>query len=326
MIDISDAHIQIALNNPELFYHNILVNVDSNDSLLLNDSIPYTSVYLFLNDQETGKSSLEVYIQRYTMELQEECSKVSKDNVEIKKMANKSHFVRNLIYKKELEILLSCDNCSKYENYISDYGGVCEEFDLYAKYKIACQKRKPFPYYNQVIISYPNSDLFDINDLKQKCHIINGIHVLWSDNANEHQKAIITQIINGLVPSLNGGGYFMKEPVTKKQWCIVCGVLSKNNVDTLFPNVDTSIICTYADCLQFINAFQNITSVAVRLTNLDVIKQSINNKIFIEKQISYEWFLEDETSSYNVAVYKHSPFRIEKTVDYLSYATFRLTI
>ena len=72
MIDISDAHIQIALNNPELFYHNILVNLDSNDSLLLNDSIPYTSVYLFLNDQETGKSSLEVYIQRYTMELQEE--------------------------------------------------------------------------------------------------------------------------------------------------------------------------------------------------------------------------------------------------------------
>ena len=46
----------------------------------------------------------------------------------------------------------------------------------------------------------------------------------------------------------------------------------------------------------------------------------------MDKLISYEWFLEDDTSSYNVAVYKHSPFRIEKTVDYLSYATFRLTI
>lgn len=326
MIDISDAHIQIALNNPELFYHNVLVNLDSNDSLLLNDSIPFTSVYLFLNDQETDKSYLDEFIHRYTMELQEECSLVSKDNVEIKKMVLKSHFVRNLIHKKELEILLSCDNCSKYENYISEYGGICEEFDLYAKYKIACEKRKPFPYYNKVIISYPNSDLFDINDFKQKCHIINGIHVLWSDNANEHQKAIVTEIINGLVPSLNDDGYFMKEPVTKKQWYIVCGVLSLNNVDNLVSNVDTSMICTYADCLQFINAFQNITSVAVRLTNLNVIKQSVNNRIFIDKQISYEWFIGDETASHSIVVYKHSPFKIEKTVDYLSYATFRLTI
>lgn len=326
MVAISDAHIQTALDKPELFYHNILANLESNDSLLLNDAIPFTSVYSFLYNQEVDEGYLAEFTRRYTIEIEKECSNVSKDNIEIKEMAIKNHFIRNLLYREEFKILKKCDNCTKYERYISNYGGICEEFDLYAKYKIACEKRTPFPYFNKVIESYPNSDLFDIHDLKQKCHSINGFHVLWSDNVDEHQKDVVTHILNDMIPTSNGMCHYIKTPITKKQWCIVCKVLDPNSIETLFSQGDTSMICTYGDCLQFIKAFQYITSIAVRLLTYEEIHKSQDYEVINKEQIIYEWCHEGETDCPNVAIYKQSPSKAEKKVDYLSFATFRLTI
>lgn len=324
-MNISDAHIQTALDKPELFYHNILANFDSNDNLLLIDMIPYTSVYFFLNEQEIDTVYLDEFIRRYTLELENECSNVSKDILEIKEMAKKNHFIRNLLYRKEFDILQGCDNCTKFENYLSKYGGLCEEFDLYANYKIACEKRMPFSYFNKIIVSYPNSDLFDIHDLKQKCNNINGFHILWSDNANEHQKAIVVEILNGMIPTSNGKYHYKKTPITKKQWCTICNVLNPNNFEALFSQDDTPMICNCGDCLQFIKSFQYITSIGVRLLNYEEIQKIQDNEVTNNEQIVYEWCREGKTDSPNVVIYNQSPSKV-KLLDYLSFATFRLTI
>lgn len=334
MIVIKEEYIRVAIENPVMFYYNILENIDCETAehnerdaeIILLDGCPFISVYYFLSNIDIAPNYINDFKEFYSDNLKSECANISREDSEIQQIVKSNVYLRNLIFKKEYEYLLQCDNCSSFENYLNAYGGICEEFDLYAKYKIAIEKRIDFPYFQKIISSYCKSDLFDIDALKQRCQDIYGFHVFWSDNVLPSQKEVITQLLKDMKYLSGNNLYILKTPISKKQWSIVTNSLSSDILKIVMHNIDSPMICTKEECIHFLNSFQSLTGISARLLNLQEIQHCFTKENDPNSCCMFEWYAEEDTNSPQITIHSQSSFGINSVVNNLVYATFRVII
>lgn len=223
MVSIND-YIKRSLENPEKFYWNTLSEEDDN-TILLSDTCIHLCVLLYLVTKlGIDKKLIDKYIDVYRFQLDREvyAHKKSIDDSEEKLFiqCEKYPIIRDVIYKNEKEHLLKSVTKEDYLNYLSKYGDSCREFVLFANFRInqlSHLNDNRFEYITEVINSFPNSDLFDVEQLKTLCVSINGLSVCFTSDATDVQKDTIKVLISEAIYNNALKAYITRVPLSKLQ-------------------------------------------------------------------------------------------------------------
>jgi len=271
------------LDNPEKFYWNVLSEEDD-DTIPLSNTCIYLCVLLYLVvNLDENSLIIDKYINKYKYQLEKEIftnkKSISDPEKNIFRQCEKFPIIRNLIYKEEREILLLCNSEEDYKNYLNTYGNLCREFTLFAKFRIAQiskLKENRFKEISEVINSFPNSDLFDIEYLKSLCVNINGISIYFTNDAAEMQKEAIIEILRDSICNYESKTYITSAPFSKLQIIKLLGF----NVDILchvINNVDGVCLLNIKDTMLLLSNLGGLTGLSWELPHNELI---FDNNIF----------------------------------------------
>lgn len=249
-----DYKLNEAIDNPEKFYWNVLLEDDDvfNENAYSNSYI-FLSILLFLvSHKNDNEQHVNNFIKKYYYQIEKESNNIKKiingtDNGFLN-LCEKYPVIRDIIYRDEKKILSECVTEEDYVNYVNLYGNSNREFLLFAKYRIALLKNQSdcrFDAIPEIISSYPNSDLFDIVNLKTLCEVINGIIVCFKSNITENQKEAIASILDKAIYDKETMAYIINSPLNKFQFIklqdfndeLLLAVVSNMN-ETIYLNKD----------------------------------------------------------------------------------------
>lgn len=223
MVSIND-YIKRSLENPEKFYWNTLSEEDDK-TVLLSDTCIHLCVLLYLVTKlDIDNKIIDKYIDVYRFQLDREVyehkKSINDSEEELFRQCEKFPIIRDVIYKNEKEHLLKSVTKEDYLNYLNKYGDTCREFMLFAKFRIAQLgnlKDNRFEFISEIINSFPNSDLFDVGNLKTLCTNINGLSVCFTSDATDVQKDTIIAIIRESIYNKESKAYITSAPLSKSQ-------------------------------------------------------------------------------------------------------------
>lgn len=322
-----------AIAQPDMFYQNFIANEAVTDYQVVSiDEMPFSSVYsfVFLNS-EKGKEFSDIFLRNYSEEIISERNKINGDvsPQELARLTTLCPILNSLLFKDEWNAILNCNSIEDFKQYLSDNFGCCEEFDLYAKYQISQKENSFFEDFNTVLTKYYNSVLFDIKELKRKCDVINGIHVMWNDNISGNQKDAITSILEEFVKK--GSDFILNKPITKKQFYVITNNFKLDTLNRICDDLEKPAIVSYYDAERFIESLQRLASIKSFLLSPSMIKSSlpVMSKCKTEFVDLLEWCKSEGGVEYAFAisldvsrVNKHAEVKISKK----AFATFRITI
>lgn len=322
-----------AMKQPDMFYQNYIANgAVTNYQMVSIDDMPFCSVYsfVFLNSEKDEAIS-EIFVRNYSEEIISERDKINDDvsPQDLARLTSLCPKLNGLLFKDEWDAIKKCNSIEDFKNYLSENSGCCEEFDLYAKYQISQKENSFFEEFNTVLTKYYNSILFDIDELKNKCHVINGIHIMWNDKISGDQKDVITSILEEFENV--GSDFIINKAITKQQFYVITNNYSLSTLRRICDCLEEPAIVSYYDAEKFVDSLQRLASVKTFLLSPCMIKASlpIMPKSKTEFVDLLEWCKNEGGEEYAFAinldtsrVNKHAEVRISKK----AFATFRITI
>lgn len=318
---------------PDMFYQNFIANGALTDYQVVDiDEMPFCSVYSFVAlNSDKGTEFSDFYLRNYADEIISERFKIHHDvsPKEIARLTALCPELNRLLFKDEWNAITDCNSTEDFEKYLSVNAGQCEELDLYARYQISLKENSFFEDFNTVLTKYGNSLLFNIDELKKKCHVINGINIMWNDVISDEQKDVITSILERL--KIAGSNFVLNKPITNKQFHIIVNNYSLNMLNRLCDDLDEPATVSYYDAEKFVKTLQRLTSITPYLLSPDIIIKSPFLKPNSKKQFEdlLEWCNGEDVEDCTSAIihdssrgYKQGEVRISKN----AFATFRITI
>lgn len=322
-----------AIKQPDMFYQNFIANEAVTDYQVVPiDEMPFCSVYsfVFLNSDK-GTELSDVFLKNYAEDIFSERDKIHDDLplAEFARLISLCPILNRFLFKDEWNVIRECNSIEDFKSYLSENAGRCEEFDLYAKYQISQKENTFFEDYNTVLTKYYNSILFDIDALKKKCPVINGIQIMWNDLISDDQKDAITSILEGFEKV--GSEFVLNKPITNKQFLIIANNFGLNTINRLYDKLEEPVTVSYYDTAKFIESLQKLASITPYLLSPDIIKKNPLIKPNSKKTFAalLEWCnSEDEEECASAIIldssrgYNQAEVRISKN----AFATFRITI
>lgn len=325
-------HLDMALNNPDMFYHNFIANEAVTDYQIVSiDKMPFCSVYSFVClNSDRGTEYANNFLKLYAENIVSERKNIDGDmfSKEFAKLTTLCPELNRLFFKEEWNAIKECNSIDDFKNYLRDNSGCCEEFDLYAKYQISQKENSFFEDYNTILTKYYKSVLFDIDELKKKCHVINGIQIMWNDMISDDQKVAIASILDGIENV--GNDFVLYKPITKKHFHIITNNYSLNTLNRICDNLEEPAIVSYYDTEKFMESLHRLASIKPSLLSPGIIKLSLpimsNSKM--EQMDLLEWCKGDNGEEYASAIIYGSPGRNMQTEVRISknaFGIFRIT-
>lgn len=257
-----------ALDNPEKFYWNVLLEEDDN-TIPLSDTNIHLCVLLYLvTNLDLDDRIIETYINRYMFQLENEIymhkKLLSESQKELYSQCERYPIIRDLIYKDEKEHLLKSVTKQDYLNYLSKYSDSCREFTLFAKFQIAqfSQMRSArFEHISEVINSFPNSDLFDVEHLKTLCVNINGVSICFTHDATAAQKDTILGLIRDSIFNNESKSYIINAPLSKLQ---IINLLKFNTdiLNYIINNIEGIQLLNISDVKSLLSILNDLTGLS----------------------------------------------------------------
>ncbi|MBO5629666.1 MAG: hypothetical protein J5965_11405 [Aeriscardovia sp.] len=265
-----------AIKQPDMFFQNFIANEAVTEYQVVSiDEMPFCSVYSFVClNSEKGTDLSDNYLKDYEEDIISERDKIIEDvsPKELTRLTSLCPELNRLLFKDEWDAITNSHDIEDYKRYLSVYAGRCDEFDLYAKYQISLIENCFFEDFNTVLTKYNNSILFNIDELKKKCHVVNGINIMWNDIISDEQKDVITSILEDL--EIIGSDFVMKKPITKKQFYIITNNYSLHTLNRICDNLEEPVTVSYYDTEKFVESLQRLASITPYLLSSAMIRKS----------------------------------------------------
>lgn len=284
-----------ALDNPEKFFWNVLLEEeDLSDEIIYLDTCIFLSVLLFLvSNQGDNDRIVNNFIKQYYYQVEKEIQTVKEPTNDTEKrflhLCEKHPVIRDIIYIEEKKVLSECITDKDYKNYLNLYSESSREFTLFAEYKIAQLSNQNdfiFDAIPEVVSSYPNSDLFDIDKLKTLCEVVNGIFVCFKSNITDNQKDAILSILQNSTYDEDAMVYIVSSPLSKFHFL----KLQDFNEELLLSAVSNMYDPIYLDkdeAEHVLSTLCNLTGILWALPEKEIVNDNAlftknKNKIWIE--------------------------------------------
>lgn len=295
MVSIND-YIKRSLENPEKFYWNTLSEEDDK-TVLLSDTCIHLCVLLYLVTKlDIDNKIIDKYIDVYRFQLDREVyehkKSINDSEEELFRQCEKFPIIRDVIYKNEKEHLLKSVTKEDYLNYLNKYGDTCREFMLFAKFRIAQLgnlKDNRFEFISEIINSFPNSDLFDVENLKTLCTNINGLSFCFTSDATDVQKDTIIAIIRESIYNKESKAYITSAPLSKSQ---IVNLLNfdVNTLKSVFNNIDDMQLLNINNVELLLSTLNKLTGLSWELPQ----KELVLDKDVFSKNRDIIWTNNDE--------------------------------
>lgn len=289
------ADIRRALDNPEKFYWNVLLEEDDESKAIqYSDSCIFLSVLLFLvSNRDIDGQIIDNYLKRYKYPIEKELNTTkeseNKNDKNLIQFCEKYPIIRDIIYSEEKKALSECFSVEDYINYINFFQNSCREFELYAKYQISLMDSREdlrFDAISEVINSYPNSDLFDIEYFKTLCANINGISICFNGETTEKQRDTVMQILYDSKFEGKLMEFTVSKPLTKLQ-ILKLLQYDENTLQSIISEMNLVGYLRKSETNYLLTILNNITGLSWELPNIEMVNNNEvlsnhKNKIWIE--------------------------------------------
>lgn len=322
-----------AIKQPDMFYQNFIANEAVTDYQVVPiDEMPFCSVYsfVFLNSDK-GTELSDAFLKNYAEDIFSERDKIHDDVplAEFARLTSLCPKLNRFLFKDEWNVIKKCNSIEDFKRYLSENAGRCEEFDLYAKYQISLIENCFFEDFNTVLTKYNNSILFNIDELKKKCHVVNGINIMWNDIISDEQKDVITSILEDL--EIIGSDFVMKKPITKKQFYIITNNYSLNTLNRICDNLEEPATVSYYDSEKFIESLRRLVSITPDILSSAMLRKSLPIKSTSKRDFVdlLEWCKSESREEYASAIIFDSSrgkTPMELRISKNAFAIFRITI
>lgn len=198
--------------------------------------------------------------------------------------------IRDLLFSDDRDALIECATADDYNNFIEKHPNTYKEFLLAAKYKYSVLTKSVFPDVSEVLKLFPNSELIGVEDIKQRCAEINGLHVMFSDEVlkDKSQKDFLNTFIKSLNKFEDTGEqscrYILDRYLTKEDYMRIMYPKEYWIVRLIEDGESESQIGTLKEFTRLVNRLIQMTGLKFAIPDIETLSTSPNKLVFLGKE------------------------------------------